>query len=119
MSALDKIAPYYKALAGFLVPFLGSLGTALVESSDNGSQITGSEWVQALLVGLVAGGAVFSIPNKDPQALHQDESVQPPARGGGDVGLFRAVDPGYASGVDKLPKDPNADPEYPRHIPGD
>jgi hypothetical protein len=81
MSALEKVAPYYKALAGFLVPFLGSLATALVESSDNGSEITGSEWLQAVLVALVAGGAVFAVPNRDPQAAHQDESVQPPEAG--------------------------------------
>jgi hypothetical protein len=96
MSALDRIAPYYKAVAGFLVPFLGSLGTALVASSDNGSEITGSEWVQALTLALVAGGVVFGIPNKDPQAQHQDESVQPPEtrryeRGAFDSGLLIAV----------------------------
>jgi hypothetical protein len=78
MSALDKIAPYYKALAAFLVPLLGSLGTALTASSDNGSEITGFEWVQAVSLALVAGGVVFGVPNKDPQARHQDESVQPP-----------------------------------------
>jgi hypothetical protein len=81
MSALEKVAPYYKAVAGFVVPFLGSLATALVESSDNASEITGSEWLQAVLVALVAGGAVFAVPNRDPLAQHQDESVQPP-RGG-------------------------------------
>jgi hypothetical protein len=89
---MEKIAPYYKALTAFLVPFLGSLATALVQSSDNGTEVTGSEWVQALLVALVASGAVFAVPNKDPLATHQHQSVQPP-----DDEDFRAT--GYGSGV--------------------
>jgi hypothetical protein len=78
MSALDKIAPYYKAATGLAVPFLGSIGFALTGASDAGSQVTTGEWVQAVVLGLVGGGAVFSIPNKDPRAQHQAESVQPP-----------------------------------------
>ena len=86
MSALTKIAPYYKAVTGLAVPFLGSLGFALTDASAAGSDITSGEWVQAVVLGLVGGGTVFSIPNKDPKALHQAESVQPPGRG--DVGIF-------------------------------
>ena len=78
MSALDKVAPYYKAATAVAVPFLTSVGAALVESSDGGSSITTTEWVSAAVVSLVAGGAVFAVPNKDPQAEHQAESVQPP-----------------------------------------
>lgn len=78
---MDKIAPYYKAVTGFLVPFLGSLGTALLEDSAGGSTITASEWISAVVLGLVAGGAVFTIPNKDPEGEHQDESTQPPTGG--------------------------------------
>lgn len=75
---LDKISPYYKAVTGLLVPFLGSLGSALLEDSAGGTAITSSEWITAVVLGLVAGGAVFTIPNLDPSADHQDESVQPP-----------------------------------------
>ena len=67
---MNALAPYYKAVAGLLVPFLTSIGAALVESSDGGSNITATEWVAAIVVGLVAGGAVFAIPNQsesDPQ----------------------------------------------------
>jgi hypothetical protein len=99
MSALDKIAPYYKAVTGFAVPFLGSVGFALTEASASGSDITTGEWVQAAVLGLVGGGTVFSIPNKDPKAQHQHESVQPPEPRGG-----------YASGVTKHPKNPNDPP---------
>ena len=75
---IDKVAPYYKALAGIVVPFLTSVGAALLESSDGGTAITTHEWITAVVVAVVAGGAVFTVPNKDPQGEHQDESVQPP-----------------------------------------
>jgi hypothetical protein len=78
MSALEKVAPYYKAVTGFAVPFLGSVGFALTAGSEAGSAVTTGEWVQSVVLGLVGGGAVFSVPNKDPRAQHQAESVQPP-----------------------------------------
>jgi hypothetical protein len=108
MSALTKIAPYYKAVIGLAVPFLGSVGFALTDASASGSAVTTAEWVQAVVLGLVGGGTVFSVPNKDPKGLHQEESTQPPD------GLARRAAEGYASGVTKHPKDPGADPEYPR-----
>jgi|JI9StandDraft_1071089.scaffolds.fasta_scaffold336430_2 hypothetical protein len=60
---LDRISPYYKAVTAVVVPFLGSLGTALLEDSAGGSAITASEWIAATVLGLVAGGAVFGVPN--------------------------------------------------------
>jgi hypothetical protein len=75
---MNAIAPYYKAVAALLVPFLTAIGVALTEGSDDGSAITGNEWITAIVAGLLAGGVVFAVPNKDPQATHQAESVQPP-----------------------------------------
>ena len=98
---MDKIAPYYKAVAGLLVPFLTAIGVALTAGSDNGSTITGNEWITAIVAGLLAGGVVFAVPNKDPNAEHQEESVQPPdvvdvfdqeqyepRHGNGELGVF-------------------------------
>lgn len=73
------LAPYAKAAAGLLVPFAGQILAAMQDGSQGGSVITTTEWVTAALTSLVAAGAVFTVPNKDPQATHQDESVQPPA----------------------------------------
>lgn len=75
---MEKIAPYYKAITAFVVPFLTQIVAAMTDASDGGSTITSSEWLTALLTSLVAGGVVFAVPNKDPMAQHQDESVQPP-----------------------------------------
>lgn len=76
--ALEKIAPYYKAVTGVIVPFLTSVGASMLDTSAGGSAITAHEWVVSAVVGLTAGGAVFAVPNKDPEVKHQDESVQPP-----------------------------------------
>jgi len=55
---MNKIAPYYKAVAGALVAFLGSLIAGLADGN-----LDTSEWLTAIITLIVAGGAVFSIPN--------------------------------------------------------
>lgn len=74
---MSKIAPYAKAIIGALVAALGALGAALTPDASGLVSVNPGEWVavvSALLVGLLA---VFAVPNKDPEAEHQDESVQP------------------------------------------
>jgi len=98
---MDKIAPYYKAVTALLVPFLTAIGAALLGSSDGGSTVVANEWISAIVFGLVAGAAVFTVPNKDPLGAHQLESVQPPdvvdvfdqeqyepRHGSGELGVF-------------------------------
>ena len=75
---LEKLKPYAKAVIGFVAPGAVLIGSAVTDASDGGSVITGAEWVTALVACLVTAGAVYKVPNKDPQAEHQDESVQPP-----------------------------------------
>jgi hypothetical protein len=75
---MNAIAPYYKAVTALLVPFLTAIGAALLETSDGGSKIMTNEWVTAVVIGLLAGGTVFAVPNQDPTATHQAESVRPP-----------------------------------------
>ena len=70
---MEKIAPYAKAIIGALVAALASLQQAL----DDG-QLTASEWTAIAIAFLTAAVLVFAVPNKDPEAAHQDESVQPP-----------------------------------------
>lgn len=75
---MDVIAPYYKAVTAVIVPFLTSVAAALLSDSAGGGTVTAYEWITATVVGLIAGGAVFTVKNKDPNATHQDESVMPP-----------------------------------------
>jgi hypothetical protein len=76
---MEKIAPYWKAVIGFITPGVVGLVAAVQDSSPGGSAITGPEWVGIAAACILTAGGVFVVPNKDPRALHQDESVQPPA----------------------------------------
>lgn len=70
---MDKITPIMKAIVGALIAGLGSLSQAL----DDGS-VDAQEWIAVVIATLAAFGVVWAVPNKDPKAEHQDESVQPP-----------------------------------------
>jgi len=67
---------YLKAIVGALIAGLGSLSQALDDSG-----VTAQEWVSVAIATLVALGVVWGVPNLDPKAQHQDQSVQPPNRG--------------------------------------
>ena len=68
-----QAAHFAKAVAGGLV----SGASAAVPLVNDG--LTLSDWLIIVISTVVGFNAVFWTPNKDPQALHQDESVQPPA----------------------------------------
>ena len=82
---MNSLKPYLKTVASFLA---GAI-TTYISSQDGG--VTSTEWLYVILAGLGSAGLVFAVPNKDPKALHQDESVQPPQRGAGALDLLIAV----------------------------
>ena len=63
-----SVRPYAKSV----VAIIGIVLTVLVENLDPTPQ-----WLSVVISVLIALG-VYATPNKDPQAQHQDESVQPP-----------------------------------------
>jgi hypothetical protein len=63
---MDKIAPYYKAIAAALVAFLTAISTSL----DDGS-LTAQDWIGALIALLVGLGVVFAIPNSSGDSSEQ------------------------------------------------
>lgn len=69
---MNKIAPYLKAYAALI----GGVCTALLgiygPDSETGHWLT-------VVVAVVTAVATWAVPNLDPGADHQDESVQPPA----------------------------------------
>lgn len=71
---MNRVSPYFKALVASLTTGLGSLYQAL----DN-DVVTAQEWVGVAIATLGALGAVWAVPNRDPEAKHQAESVQPPS----------------------------------------
>lgn len=80
---MDKIKPYLKAVVAFVAPAAVTLTAAVQASSPGGEVVTGGEWITAACACFITAGAVYAVPNKDPRAEHQDESVQPPITGGG------------------------------------
>jgi hypothetical protein len=78
---MDRFSPYYKALVGAVISGLGALSVAVTDES-----VTLSEWVGIATATIVALGGVYAIPNRDPQGVHQADSVQPPEGGAIDVG---------------------------------
>jgi hypothetical protein len=90
---VEKIAPYAKAVIGALVGALAALSQALDDDS-----VTKNEWV-GVAIALLGGLAfVFAVPNRDPEAAHQDESVQPPERGAVDAWLILTIALGVTLG---------------------
>jgi hypothetical protein len=75
---MSKLSPYWKAFVGFVAPGAVVLGSAVTDGSQHGSAITTAEWVTAVVACVVTSAAVYTAPNRDPLARHQDESVQPP-----------------------------------------
>lgn len=69
---MTKFAPYAKAIIGALVAGLASLQQAL----DDGV-LSAQEWTGVTIATLSGLALIWAIPNKDPEAEHQDESVQP------------------------------------------
>ena len=78
---MNKIAPYWKSIVGFIAPGAVIIGSAVLEGSDGGAKITQAEWATAIVAMVITSAGVFGAANKDPDALHQDESVQPPYEG--------------------------------------
>ena len=69
---MTTIAPYFKALTAALI----AGASAAIPLVDDG--LTASEGLGIAVAFLTALSAVYAVPNKDPQAEHQAESVQPP-----------------------------------------
>jgi hypothetical protein len=78
---MSKLSPYWKAFVGFIAPGAVVLGAAVHEDSLGGHGITTGEWITAVVACVVTSAAVYRVPNRDPLAEHQAESVQPPNAG--------------------------------------
>lgn len=59
------IGYYRKAVLGAITPSVIALVAAVQDASPAGSSITGPEWVGIIAAGLLTGGIVGAVPNKD------------------------------------------------------
>ena len=62
-----KIAQYWKAVVGFVVPGAVIIGSAVTAGSDGGSHITAAEWVTAVVACVVTSGGVAAATNAPPE----------------------------------------------------
>lgn len=61
---MNALAPYFKAVVGFIAPGAVILTSAVQESSAGGELITSGEWVTAICATIITGAAVYAVPNK-------------------------------------------------------
>ena len=60
---MNSIAPYWKAVVGFVAPAAVVLTSAVTESSKHGEHITQGEWVTAICAAVITGAAVYGKSN--------------------------------------------------------
>jgi hypothetical protein len=60
---MDKLAPYWKAVVGFVTPGVVALVVAVQDASPGGSAVTGPEWVGIGAACILTGGAVLGVKN--------------------------------------------------------
>ena len=69
---MDKVTPYLKAYSALI----GAVCTALLGIYGPDTEV--GHWL-TIVVAVLSAVATYAVPNKDPRARHQAESVQPPA----------------------------------------
>lgn len=69
---MNKIAPYWKAVVGFVAPAGPLLINAMTDASDGGSVITVNEWLIGGITCVVTAAAVYAAPkNRDKEEVAQ------------------------------------------------
>lgn len=61
---LRTLATVWKAVVGFLAPAIVVLGSAVLDTSDGGSQITTAEWVTAAVAAVTTSVGVYTVRNR-------------------------------------------------------
>lgn len=69
---MDKIAPYWKAVVGFVAPAAAIIISAVTDVSAGGEVITAGEWVTAVCTAVITAAGVYAVENK------QQAPVNPP-----------------------------------------
>jgi hypothetical protein len=61
---MEAIAPYWKAVCAFLAPAMTIVIASVLEGSDGGTRVTGSEWLTAAATAVLTAGTVYTVRNK-------------------------------------------------------
>lgn len=62
---MKTIAPYAKAIIGFVTPGVVALVAAVQGGSPGGATVTGPEWVGIGAACILTGASVYAVPNKE------------------------------------------------------
>lgn len=76
---MEKLAPYWKAVVGFVAPGLLVLTSAVTDASAGGVDITAGEWITAIASAFITAAGVYTVRNR-PMPEKQD-GTHPPALG--------------------------------------
>lgn len=66
MSVLDQLAGISKALLAALIAAATALLAIMSAANESFGQVTGSQWVQVALAGMIALAGVYAVPMKSP-----------------------------------------------------
>lgn len=61
---MEKLAPYWKAIVGFMAPGLLVLVSAVTEGSAGGVAITQAEWITAVASAFITSAGVYTVRNR-------------------------------------------------------
>lgn len=61
---MNKIAPYWKAVVGFIAPGAVVLTAAVQDASPAGSAVTSGEWLTAICACVITGAGVYGVRNR-------------------------------------------------------
>lgn len=67
---MEKVAPYWKAVIGFIAPAATILISSVLEGSDGGTAITGAEWITAGCTAVITAAGVYSVRNASVQEVN-------------------------------------------------
>lgn len=60
---MDKIAPYWKAVVGFIAPACAIIISSVLPGSDGGDVITAAEWITAACTAIITSAGVYTVRN--------------------------------------------------------
>ena len=61
---MEKVAPDWKAVVGFMAPGLLVILSAVLEGSAGGVEITQAEWITAAATAFVTSAGVFTVKTR-------------------------------------------------------
>lgn len=72
---MNTLAPYFKAVVGFIAPGATFLTAAVLAGSDGGTAITQAEAITAVAACIITAAGVYAVPNKPEPAAAEERDA--------------------------------------------